>query len=110
MREKENSGGSCVRVLLCSFFRLWGFLYILSGLRCVLLEYSRMIDSVDIQLTTPPLLKIPKNNEKVNFSWKYSIFFFFICKYKGPVYVSIVRGGSTMAHEIFGTNSSFPVK
>ena len=56
------------------------------------------------------LLKIPKNNEKVNFSWKYSIFFFFICKYKGPVYVSIVRGGSTMAHEIFGTNSSFPVK
>ena len=38
-------GGSCVTVLLCSFLRLWGFLYTLFDLRCVSLEYSRMTES-----------------------------------------------------------------
>ena len=40
-----RGGGSCVAVLLCSFLRLWGFLYTLFDLRCVSLEYSRMTES-----------------------------------------------------------------
>ena len=67
-----NEGTGEVRGILClplrSFLRLWGFLYILFYLYCISLEYSRMIDSADIQLTTAPSLKITKNNEKGNFS------------------------------------------
>ena len=46
-----------------------------------------MTDSADIQLITPPLVKIPNNNEKGNFS-ESALFFF-------SAYVSITQSAST---------------
>ena len=54
-----------------------------------------MTGSADIQLTTPPSVKIPKNNEKENFSWNCSVLF--------SAYVSTTQLASTCSKSISET-------